>query len=138
MNAISKLSRRNFLVGTAAAAGGLSLGFHVPFAAAAGDLPPEVNAWVMVKPDDTIVIRIARTEMGQGSLTGLAQLVAEELACDWSKVTTEYPTPGQNLARNEVWGDFITVGSRAIRKSHDYVHEGGAAAREMLIAAAAE
>ena len=138
MNAISKLSRRTFLVGSAAAAGGLSLGFHVPFAAAAGDLPPEVNAWVVVKPDDTIVIRIARTEMGQGSLTGLAQLVAEELACDWSKVTTEYPTPGQNLARNGVWGDFITTGSRAIRQSQDYVRQGGAAAREMLIAAAAE
>jgi isoquinoline 1-oxidoreductase subunit beta len=138
MNAISKLSRRRFFVGSAAALGGLSLGFHVPFAAAAGELPPEVNAWVVVKPDDTIVIRIARTEMGQGSLTGLAQLVAEELACDWSKVTTEYPTPGQNLSRNGVWGDFITTGSRAIRKSHDYVREGGAAAREMLIAAAAE
>jgi isoquinoline 1-oxidoreductase beta subunit len=138
MNAISKLSRRNFLVGSAAAAGGLSLGFHVPFAAAAGDLPPEVNAWVVVKPDDTIVIRIARSEMGQGSLTGLAQLVAEELACDWSKVTTEYPTPGQNLARDGVWGDFMTTGSRAIRRSHEYVREGGAAAREMLIAAAAE
>src|SRR5688500_9421727 len=138
MNAISKLSRRNFLVGSAVTAGGLSLGFHVPFAAAAGDLPPEVNAWVVVKPDDTIVIRIARSEMGQGSLTGLAQLVAEELACDWSKVTTEYPTPGQNLARDNVWGDFSTTGSRAIRRSHEYVRQGGAAAREMLIAAAAE
>jgi isoquinoline 1-oxidoreductase subunit beta len=138
MNAISKLSRRNFLVGSAAAAGGLSLGFHVPFAAAASDLPPEVNAWVVVKPDDTVVIRIARSEMGQGSLTGLAQLVAEELACDWSKVTTEYPTPGQNLARDNVWGDFSTTGSRAIRRSHEYVRQGGAAAREMLIAAAAE
>jgi isoquinoline 1-oxidoreductase subunit beta len=138
MNAISKLSRRSFLVGTAATAGGLSLGFHVPFAAAAGDLPPEVNAWVVVKPDDTIVIRIARSEMGQGSLTGLAQLVAEELECDWSKVTTEYPTPGQNLARNGVWGDFMTTGSRAIRRSQDYLRQGGAAAREMLIAAAAE
>ena len=138
MNAISKLSRRSFLVGTAATAGGLSLGFHVPFAAAAGDLPPEVNAWVVVKPDDTIVIRIARSEMGQGSLTGLAQLVAEELACDWSKVTTEYPTPGQNLVRDNVWGDMSTTGSRAIRRSHEYVRQGGAAAREMLIAAAAE
>ncbi len=138
MNAISKLTRRNFLVGTAAAAGGLSLGFPVPFAAAAGDIPPEVNAWVVVKPDDTIVIRIARSEMGQGSLTGLAQLVAEELEYDWSKVTTEYPTPGQNLARNEVWGDFTTTGSRAIRRSHEYVRQGGAAARAMLIAAAAE
>jgi isoquinoline 1-oxidoreductase beta subunit len=138
MNAISKLTRRNFLVGTAAAAGGLSLGFHVPIAAAAGDLPLEVNAWVVVKPDDTIVIRIARSEMGQGSLTGLAQLVAEELECDWSKVTTEYPTPGENLARNKVWGDFSTTGSRAIRQSQEYLRQGGAAARAMLVAAAAE
>jgi isoquinoline 1-oxidoreductase beta subunit len=136
MNAISKLSRRGFLVGSAA--GGFALGFHVPFAAAAGDLPPEVNAWVVVKPDDTIVIRIARSEMGQGSLTGLAQLVAEELACDWSRVTTEYPTPGRNLARDNVWGDLSTTGSRAIRRSHEYVRQGGAAAREMLVAAAAE
>ena len=65
---------------------------------------PEINAWVVVKPDDTVVIRIARSEMGQGTLTGLAQLVAEELEADWSKVTTEYPTPGRNLARNRVWG----------------------------------
>jgi isoquinoline 1-oxidoreductase beta subunit len=137
MNAISKLSRRSFLVGSAAAAGGLSLGFHVPFAAAADGIPPEVNAWVVVKPDDTIVIRIARSEMGQGSLTGLAQLVAEELDCDWSKVTTEYPTPGQNLKRDRVWGDFSTTGSRAIRQSQEYLRQGGAAAREMLIAAAA-
>ena len=141
MNAISKLSRRNFIVGSTAAIGGLSLGFHVPFgreALADGSAPPEVNAWVVVKPDDTIVIRIARSEMGQGSLTGLAQLVAEELECDWSKVTTEYPTPGQNLARDRVWGDFTTTGSRAIRQSHQYLRQGGAAAREMLIAAAAE
>jgi isoquinoline 1-oxidoreductase beta subunit len=138
MNAISKLTRRGFLISTAAAAGGLSLGFHVPFAAAAGDLPPEVNAWVVVQPDDTVVIRIARSEMGQGSLTGLAQLVAEELQCDWSKVVTEYPTPGQNLARDNAWGDMSTTGSRAIRRSHEYVRQGGAAAREMLVAAAAE
>ena len=64
--------------------------------------------------------------MGQGTLTGLAQLVAEELDCDWAKVTTEYPTPGQNLARNRVWGNFSTGGSRGIRESHDYVRKGGA------------
>ena len=75
--------------------------------------------------------------MGQGTLTGLAQLVAEELECDWSKVTTEFPTPGQNLARKRVWGDFATGGSRGIRGSHEYVRQGGAAAREMLIQAAA-
>src|SRR5262245_6909461 len=136
------LSRRTFMIGSAAAGGGLALGFHVPFgvggaqqaAAAAAD---EINAWVVIKPDDTVVIRIARSEMGQGTLTGLAQLVAEELECDWSKVKTEYPTPGQNLARKRAWGDMSTGGSRGIRSSQDYVRKGGAAAREMLIAAAA-
>src|SRR3712207_1232499 len=75
--------------------------------------------------------------MGQGTLTGLAQLVAEELDCDWSKVSTEYPTPGQNLARKRVWGNFSTGGSRGIRESHDYVRKGGATARMMLVQAAA-
>ncbi|MEM7020312.1 MAG: molybdopterin cofactor-binding domain-containing protein [Pseudomonadota bacterium] len=98
---------------------------------------PEVNAWVHIMEDDTVTIRIARSEMGQGTLTGLAQLVAEELECDWTKVTTEYPTPGQNVARNKVWGSFATGGSRGIRGSHQYVREGGAAARMMLIEAAA-
>jgi len=93
---------------------------------------------VVIRPDDTVVIRIARSEMGQGTLTGLAQLVAEELECDWSKVTTEYPTPGQNLARNRVWKDFGTGGSRGIRDSHEYVRQGGATAREVLIQAAAQ
>jgi len=83
------------------------------------------------------VIRIARAEMGQGSQTGLAQLVAEELDCDWSKVTTEIPTPGQNVARKRVWGNFNSSGSRAIRESNEYVRKGGAAAREMLLQAAA-
>ncbi|MGY3037671.1 isoquinoline 1-oxidoreductase beta subunit [Bradyrhizobium sp. USDA 4354] len=89
-------------------------------------------------PTDTVVIRIARSEMGQGSLTGLAQLVAEELECDWTKVTTEYPTPGQSVARKRVWGDFSTGGSRGIRSSQDYVRKGGATARVMLIQAAAD
>jgi isoquinoline 1-oxidoreductase beta subunit len=133
------VSRRKFLAGSAAAAGGFSLGFHIPFGgdARAAESTPEVNAWVVIKPDDTVVIRVARVEMGQGSLTGLAQLVAEELDCDWSKVTTEYPTPGQNVARNRVWGDFQTAGSRAIRGSQEYVRKGGAAARLMLTQAAA-
>jgi isoquinoline 1-oxidoreductase beta subunit len=99
---------------------------------------PEVNAWVVIEPDDTVIIRIARSEMGQGTLTGLAQLVAEELECDWSKVTTEYPTPGENLARDKVWRSFSTGGSRGIRDSHLYVRTGGAAARHMLIQAASE
>ena len=132
------LTRRSFIATSTALGGGLSLGFHVPLAAQQAGTPAEVNAWVVIKPDDTVIVRIARSEMGQGSLTGLAQLVAEELECDWAKVTTEYPTPGQNLARNRVWGNFSTGGSRGVRESHDYVRKGGAAARMMLVQAAAD
>ncbi len=133
-----KLSRRSFLV-TSAAAGGLSLGLSLPLAgrAQAQSGVPEVNAWVVIRPDDTVVIRIGRQEMGQGTLTGLAQIVAEELDADWSKVTTEYPTPGENVARERIWGDFGTAGSRGIRASQQYMREGGAAARAMLVQAAA-
>lgn len=134
------ITRRGFVAGAGAVAG-LSLGFAVPFGrgkAQAQDVVDEINAWVVVKPDDQVVIRIARSEMGQGTLTGLAQLVAEELECDWSKVTTEYPTPATNLERGRVWQSFSTGGSRGIRESHEYVRTGGAAAREMLIAAAAK
>ncbi|MGT2441129.1 molybdopterin cofactor-binding domain-containing protein [Bradyrhizobium betae] len=137
-----RMNRRAFVVGTAAVGTGLAIGLDIPFGGPAvvraADGSPEVNAWVVVRPDDTVVIRIARSEMGQGSLTGLAQLVAEELECDWSKVTTEYPTPGQSVARKRVWGDFSTGGSRGIRSSQDYVRKGGATARVMLIQAAAD
>ena len=143
-------ARRSFLKGSAVALGGLVVPFTIPFEARAQDAvagttaqavadgAPEINAWVVVKPDDTIVIRIARSEMGQGTLTGLAQLVGEELDADWAKVTTQYPTPGQNLARKRVWGSFSTGGSRGIRESHEYVRKGGAAARMMLVQAAAD
>src|SRR5467141_3390303 len=135
-----KLNRRSFVIGSAAAGAGLVLGLKIPFGASvvrAQDGSPEVNAWVVIRPDDTVVIRIARSEMGQGTLTGLAQLVAEELECDWSKVTTEYPSPGQSVARKRVWGEFSTGCSRGIRTSQDYVRKGGATARVMLIQAAA-
>ncbi len=136
---IATPTRRRFIGGTAATAGALVVGFHIPRKSLAQTpLPDEVNAWVVVKPDDTVVVRIARSEMGQGTLTGLAQLVADELDCDWAKVTTEYPTPGQNLARQRAWGNFSTGGSRGIRESHDYVRKGGATARVMLVQAAAD
>ncbi|MCY4214309.1 MAG: molybdopterin-dependent oxidoreductase [Gammaproteobacteria bacterium] len=137
--AIGALSRRRFLVGAAAAGAGLSLGVLNPrtAAASASATADEVNAWVVIKPDDSVVIRIARSEMGQGTLTGLAQMVAEELDCDWSKVDWEYPSPRQNLLRDRVWRSFATGGSRGIRGSHQYVREGGAAARLMLVEAAA-
>jgi isoquinoline 1-oxidoreductase subunit beta len=137
MTRIAKVNRRSFVIGSSAFSTSLALGFHVPLAHADAVASPEVNAWVVVKPDETVVIRIARSEMGQGTMTGLAQLVAEELNADWSKVTTEFPTPGQNVARKRVWGDFSTGGSRGIRASNKYVREGGAAARMMLIQAAA-
>jgi isoquinoline 1-oxidoreductase beta subunit len=136
-----RLNRRAFVIGTAAVGAGLAVGLDLPFGPTvvrAADGSPEIGAWVVVRPDDTVVIRIARSEMGQGSLTGLAQLVAEELECDWTKVTTEYPTPGQSVARKRVWGDFSTGGSRGIRSSQDYVRKGGATARVMLIQAAAD
>ena len=134
-------SRRRFLIGSATLGGGLVLGLSFDALAQTpqGSLSPnEINLWVVVKPDDTCVIRIVRSEMGQGTRTGLAQLVAEELDCDWSKVTTEMPTPGQNLARKRAWGDMSTGGSRGVRTSHDYVRRGGAAARLMLVQAAAK
>src|ERR1700693_4427683 len=141
----TNLSRRRVMVAPAAApGGGLALGFHLPFAIksaeaqSTGNTYPEINAWVVIKPDETCVIRIARTEMGQGTLTGLAQLVAEELECDWKHVTTEMPTPGQSLARKRVWGEMGTGGHRGIRTSEDYVRRGGAAARMMLLQAAAD
>ncbi|MGB5763628.1 MAG: molybdopterin cofactor-binding domain-containing protein, partial [Sedimenticolaceae bacterium] len=134
------ISRRDFLIGSAIAGAGLSLGMYLPVGgvAQAAEKTREVNAWVVIESDDSVIIRIARSEMGQGTLTGLAQMVAEELDCDWSKVRTEYPTPGQSLARDRAWGSFATGGSQGIRGSHQYVREGGALARVLLIEAAAE
>ena len=140
------LARRRFIVGSAAAAGGgLALGLNVPFgvpsvaaAQAAAGADSEVNAWVVVKPDDAVVIRVVRAEMGQGTHTGLAQLVAEELECDWQKVTVEQITAHQNLARKRAWGDMSTGGSRGIRTSQDYIRRAGAAARMMMVQAAAD
>jgi isoquinoline 1-oxidoreductase beta subunit len=137
---IANPSRRKFIVASAAAGGGLALGipFGIGEAAAQAAKGSEINAWVVVRPDDTCVVRIARSEMGQGTLTGLAQLVAEELECDWKKVATEHVFPGQNLAHKRIWGEMATGGSRGIRTSQDYVRRGGAAARIMLVQAAAE
>ena len=142
MSSLATLTRRSFIVGTGSlAAGGLALGLPAVMQEASAQTvagsDSEVNVWVVIKPDDTCVIRIARSEMGQGTRTGLAQLVAEELECDWKKVSTEMPTPGQSVARNRAWGEMSTGGSRGIRISQDYVRRGGAAARMMLMQAAA-
>ena len=135
-----RFSRRSFLVVGAAVGGGFAIGidpFGVVANVTAGELSPEITPWVLIHPDDTVVIRVARSEMGQGSLTGLAQLIVEELQCDWNKVRWEYPTPGTNAARKRIWGDFYTSGSSSIRGSHEILRKAGAAARLMLVRAAA-
>jgi isoquinoline 1-oxidoreductase subunit beta len=132
------LSRRSFLVGVSAAGGGLALSLAVPFEPVrTAEKTSEVNAWLLIGSDNSVVIRIARAEMGQGAQTGLAMLVAEELECDWSKVRTEFASPQENVRRGRVWGDMSTGASRSIASSQSYLRHAGAIAREMLIAAAA-
>ena len=142
-------SRRHFIVGSSAIATGLAIGFDFSFISAANAAmgtgttsmaplaTPEIGVWVVVKPNDDIVVRIVRSEMGQGTITGLAQMVAEELQCDWKKVSYEYPSPSESLKRKQAWGSYSTGGSRGIRTSEQYVRKGGAAARIMLVQAAA-
>ena len=133
------ISRREFLKVSTSLGGGLALEFWLPVvsAAAGGAAVTEVNAWIVIHPDDRVVIRIARSEMGQGTYTALAQLVAEELDCDWDNVSAEFASPNEQVRRNRIWGSMSTGGSMGVRSSQDYVRKAGASAREMLIAAAA-
>ncbi len=133
------VSRREFLKVSTSLGGGLALEFWFPVvsAAAGGAAVTEVNAWIVIHPDDRVVIRIARSEMGQGTYTALAQLVAEELDCDWANVSAEFASPNEQVRRNRIWGSMSTGGSMGVRSSQDYVRKAGASAREMLIAAAA-
>ena len=133
------LNRRQFLKASAAVGGGLALEFSFPVtsAAAGGATATEVNAWVVIHADDRVVVRIARSEMGQGTYTALAQLVAEELGCDWSKVSAEFASPNEHIRRNRIWGSMSTGGSNGVRQSQDYVRKAGASARAMLLQAAA-
>jgi isoquinoline 1-oxidoreductase subunit beta len=134
------LDRRSLLVGATMAAGGLTLGFAIQFP----DVPAralhgaaEVTCWVTIAADDTVTIRVAHSEMGQGAMTGLAMLLAEELECDWSKVRTKFVSERINFLRNHIWGDTSTGASRSIASSQEDLRRAGATAREMLIAAAA-
>ena len=132
------LSRRSFLVGVSAVGGGLALSLAVPFdSVRTAEEAPEVTAWLLIGADNAVVIRVARAEMGQGAHTGLAMLVAEELECDWARVSTEFVSPQENMRRDRVWGDMSTGASRSIASSQLYLRQAGATAREMLIAAAA-
>src|SRR3989475_3789830 len=134
--------RRDFLKVSTAVGGGLALQLAIPAPvlaqAAAKGKGPELTAWIVVNPDSSVVIRVARSEMGQGSSTGLPMLVAEELECDWRKVRIEFVSTSEQLRRNRAWGSMATGGSRSIRDSQEYLRRAGAAAREMLLAAAAQ
>ena len=136
-----ELDRRSFLIRATVAGGGVALGFAIPFGrdplAQAADGAPDVTCWVAIAADETVTVRVAHSEMGQGALTGLAMLVAEELECDWSKVRTEFVSPTENQRRNQIWGDTSTGASRSIASSQSYLRQAGAVAREMLIVAAA-
>lgn len=149
MNAIT-LSRRQFVVTALTATGGFALGIGYGSDAEAALLstrpwnddsmnqPGEINAWVVIQPDDTVIIRYGRAEMGQGSFTTMPQIVAEELECDWEKVRPEYASANRNFRDNKVYGTLSTGGSRAVREQGVLVQQAGASARERLIAAAAK
>ena len=149
MTTTTNTSRRHFVIGSSAIAAGLAIGFDLPIISSANAamgtgttamdplIKPEIGIWVVVKPNDDVVVRIVRSEMGQGTITGLAQMVAEELQCNWNKVSYSYPSPAENLKRDKAWGSYSTGGSRGIRTSEQYVRKGGAAARMMLVQAAA-
>src|ERR1700688_2324525 len=144
------LSRRRFVTTALTAAGGFALGVGIGAPAEAATLsvrpwgddakryPGEVNAWVVIEPDDTVIIRYGRAEMGQGSFTALPQILAEELECDWDFVKPEYASANRNLRGNKVYGSLSTGGSRAVRETGEMVQQAGASARERLIAAAAK
>ena len=145
MRTNGEINRRRFLVGASAASGGLALGFAVPFsrqAAAKADEAPagepqEINCWIVIAPDNTVTVRFAHAEMGQGAMTALAMLVAEELECDWPAIRIELVSPTDNYRRNRIWGDMSTGASRSVAASQTFLRKAGATARTMLINAAA-
>src|SRR5579864_4218037 len=131
------LNRRNFLQAGATAAGGLIIGFSLPDRASAqtSATPAKINAFVRIAPDDSVTLMIHKSEMGQGTVTSLSQLLAEELECDWKKIRTEFPGVEPAYAGGGMMGAY---GSLSIRTSWAPLRQAGAQAREMLIAAAAQ
>ena len=149
-NNVAGPSRRGFLKQSssgaiAAWAGGLSLGFYLPPAVAdklATDGPQagaaDINAWIRISPDNRVFCQVARSEMGQGTSTSLPMMLAEELECRWEDVRMEFASVNEHIARNKVYITFSTGGSRGTRDSQLVMRKAGAAAREMLKAAAAQ
>jgi len=135
---MTNLSRRRFMLSTAAVSGSFVLGLQMPGKAkAAGMESSDINIWVQISPDDLVTIKYARCEMGQGSMTSAPQIVADELNANWDQVRIEYVDVNQHIRMNKAWGDMVTVGSQTIRNSQEYLRNAGATARAMLVAAAA-
>jgi len=142
------LSRRSFLQASVAVGGGLMLGFHMPEALAASIGPrpqstttavgTEVNAWIVIDKDSTVTLRIPHTEMGQGGITSVAMLIAEELNVDWSRIKTEFADANRHLRNNKEYKVMSTHGSQLVRLQHPHLMGAGASARERLKQAAAE
>src|SRR5580692_4032487 len=146
----STLSRRHFILTAATAAGGFMIGIGAtPRPAQAATVPGqpwnddnayaanEIDAWIAIDPDDSVLIRYQRSEMGQGSMTALPMIITEELQCDWSKVRIEYASPNRNVRENKVYGPMRSSGSQSVRASQKKMQQVGASGRERLIAAAA-
>ena len=140
------LTRRHFIVSVATAAGGLAVGIGAaprraqattvaaqPWDENASD-PHEIDAWIAIDPDDSVLIRYQRSEMGQGSMTALPMIIAEELQCDWSMVRIEYASANRNHRENKVYGDMFSNGSRSVKGSQQKLQQVGASARERLVA----
>ena len=149
MNQMTSLTRRQFVVASTSAAGGLVIAVAFPRLADAASIaaqpygpetatPNEVNAFLVIDPDGGILFRSPHNEMGQGAITALPMIIAEELECDWSKMRVEYASPTRNLREHMVYGDMVTAGSRGVRTSWRMLLQAGASARVRLIAAAAQ
>jgi len=126
-------SRRGFLKTVGA---GLVIGFCLPDrkldAQSAGGSPAKVNTWIRIGADDSITLEIHKSEMGQGTVTSLSQLLAEELECDWKKIRTDFPGVDPAFGLQGVFG------SQSIRSGWTPLRTAGAQAREMLAQAAAQ
>ncbi len=139
-------SRRRFLVTGVTAAGGFVIGTTLPKWAQAATVsaqpweenngydPKELDAWIVIDPDDSVLIRYQKAEMGQGSMTAVPMMLNEELAADWSKVRIEFASANRNLRENKIYGNMYSNGSRSIKESQKLVQQVGASARERLIA----
>ncbi len=134
------LDRRTFLKAGAAGAGGLLLGLYLPDGALEAQVGPPAgaairpNAFIRIGSDDVVTLIVHKPDNGQGTETSIAMLLAEELECDWSKIRTEFAPIDPALYGGPLQGTF---GSLAIRTSYEPMRRTGAAAREMLVAAAA-